>query len=62
MIILSPGITVEYIDCFTGGIREGVIQEVLSCQILLTNGIFVLNRNVKREGSIKQNTLKQRTL
>ena len=52
MTTLTPGLKIEYTDMYTGRTLIGVISEVLSMQVVLEDGVFVLNRNIKNIGEL----------
>ena len=44
---LERGDEIRYVDEFTNEIRLGIIQDVLSIQVVLTDGTFVFNKNIQ---------------
>jgi len=39
---------IAYVDEFTNELKKGIIQEVLSIQVVLTDGKFVFNKNIRQ--------------
>ncbi len=44
---LSKGTKIIYINSLTGENREGIVMSILSGQVVLASGEFVLNKNIK---------------
>lgn len=45
---LKKGMEIAYVDEFTNELKKGIIQEVLSIQVVLTDGKFVFNKNIRQ--------------